>query len=118
MKNQPGGVFVRRFAGGVVAVVLLLAIAVFAQESHVAHPDYVADEKTARQIAEAVLIGQYGEERVKAQLPLLVESRGKNRWVLQGRVVDKEGHTPVGGGFGVLLNKHDGCVLEIVENMK
>jgi NTF2 fold immunity protein of polymorphic toxin system component len=95
-----------------------LTIVAFAQESPRAHPDYVPDEKTAQRIAEAVLIAQYGEERVKAQLPLLVASRGNSKWVLQGRVVDKEGHTPVGGGFGVLLSKHDGCVLDVVENMK
>ncbi|HKO05569.1 MAG TPA: NTF2 fold immunity protein [Candidatus Acidoferrales bacterium] len=97
---------------------LLLAIVAFAQKLPSAHPDYVPDETTAKKIAEAVMIGQYGEERVKAQLPLLVASRGKSKWVVQGRVVDKEGRPQVGGGFGVLLDKHNGCVLEVVENMK
>jgi hypothetical protein len=99
-------------------VAVLLTIVTFARESPPAHPDYVPDEKTAQRIAEAVLIGQYGEERVKAQLPLLVASRGKTKWILQGRVVDTEGRPQVGGGFGVLLTKHEGCVLEVVENMK
>jgi hypothetical protein len=99
-------------------VALLLTIVVLGKDSKPAHPDYVPDEKTAQGIAESVLTGQYGEERVKAQLPLLVASRGKAEWVVQGRVVDREGHLQVGGGFGVLLNKHDGCILEVVENMK
>jgi hypothetical protein len=102
----------------VMAVALLLTIVAFAQQLPPAHPDYVPDEKTAKRIAEAVLVGQYGEERVKAQLPLLVASRGKTKWILQGTVMDREGHPQVGGGFGVLLDRHDGCVLQVVENMK
>ena len=108
----------RRLVGGVITLTLLLATVVLAQRPPSTHADYVPDERTARRIAEAVLIGQYGEERVKAQLPLLVASRGRTKWVVQGRVTDAEGNPRVGGGFGVLLNKNDGRVLEVVENMK
>jgi hypothetical protein len=113
-----GGEHVRKLVVGVITTALFLTMMALAQEASLTHPDYVPDEKTAQRIAEAVLIGQYGEERVKAQLPLLVAPRGKGKWVVQGRVTDKEGNPQVGGGFGVLLNKHDGCVLQVVENMK
>jgi len=38
------------------------------------HPDYVPDEKTAERIAEAVLVAQFGQERVNAQLPLSTQA--------------------------------------------
>lgn len=117
-RREQQEVFVRGILGGAIVLTLLLAIVAFAQKLPSDHPDYVPDEMTAKKIAEAVLIGQYGEERVKAQLPLLVAGRGKSEWILQGRVLDRDGNPQVGGGFGVLLNKHDGCVLEVVENMK
>jgi len=97
---------------------MLLTIMASSQESKPAHPDYVPNEQVAARIAEAVLVGQYGEKRVKPQLPLLVISRNKDEWMAQGRIVDKQGQTQVGGGFGVLLRKHDGCVLLVAEEMK
>ena len=80
------------------------------------HPDYVPDEKTAEHIAEAVLVAQFGQERVDAQLPLRARIGG-NDWLVQGILKDKEGRIPVGGNFAVWINKHDGC-LKVIERMK
>jgi hypothetical protein len=81
------------------------------------HPDYVPDEKTAERIAEAVLVAQFGQERVNAQLPLRAVSTSKDAWLVQGVLKDKEGRTQVGGSFGVWLDKHEGCV-KVMEHTK
>jgi len=47
------------------------------------HADYVPDEKTAVQIAEAVLVAQFGQERVNAQSPLRAVSTSKDAWLVQ-----------------------------------
>jgi hypothetical protein len=78
------------------------------------HRDYVPDEKTAERIAEAVLVGQFGQQRVSAQLPLHAESTGKDVWLVQGSVKEPHGF---GGNFGVWVDKHDGCV-SVIEGMK
>ena len=102
-----------------VGVVLLFTMVAFGKDSGKAlpHPDYVPDEKTAERIAEAVLIAQFGQERVSAQLPLHTESISKDQWLVEGALKDKEGRTQVGGGFGVWVNKHAGCV-SVIERMK
>jgi hypothetical protein len=101
------------------AVLLIITTLTFANDARGSstHPDYVPDEATAEQIAEAVLVAQFGRERVKAQLPLHTASVGMDQWLVQGALKDREGRTQVGGGFGVWVNKHTGCV-SIVERMK
>jgi len=100
----------------VVGTALLLTIIAFGQDLGrvVPHPDYVPDEKTAERVAEAVLISQFGQERVSAQLPLRAVSAGKGFWLVQGMV--HELHAP-GGNFGVWVNKHSGCI-KVMEHMK
>jgi NTF2 fold immunity protein len=68
-------------------------------------------------IAAAVLVAQFGQERVNAQLPLHTASMSKDPWLVQGAVRDKEGRTQVGGSFGVWVDKHRGCV-SVIERMK
>jgi hypothetical protein len=101
------------------AVMLLLMMIVFAKNSAkgASPTDYVPDQKTAERIAEAMLVGQFGQERVNAQLPLHAESMGKDQWLVQGSLKDKEGRTQVGGNFGVWVNKHTGCI-SVIERMK
>jgi hypothetical protein len=105
---------VRRLLG----VVLLLTMVAFGHDAGktAAHSDYVPDEKTAERIAD-VLVAQFGQERVDAQLPLHAASMSKDQWLVQGAIKDKEGRTQVGGAFGVLINKHTGC-LKVVERTK
>ncbi|HEY3130921.1 MAG TPA: hypothetical protein VGL91_15810 [Acidobacteriota bacterium] len=56
------------------ATVLLLVGALAAGgQTRKKHRDYVPDEKTAKVIAEAVLVAQYSQERVNAPLPLSVD---------------------------------------------
>jgi NTF2 fold immunity protein len=78
------------------------------------HPDYVPDEKTAERIAEAILLSQFGQERVGGQLPLRAVSTSKALWLVQGASHDPHGP---GGNFGVWINKHSGCV-SVIEHMK
>jgi hypothetical protein len=100
-------------------VLLFFALVSFGQtrKKAVNHPDYVPDTKTAERIAEAVLIGQFGDDRVAAQLPLHVESASNNVWLVEGVPKDQEGRPQVGGGFGVWVNKYDGRV-SVMERMK
>ena len=80
------------------------------------HGDYVPDQKTAGRIAEAVLIDQYGEERVRQQLPLHIDGSDKDLWMVQGVPAGEEETT--GGGFTVWINKHSGCIEIVTEHMK
>ena len=97
-------------------IVLLSAAAlVAAGQTPKKHRDYVPDEKTAVQIAEAVLVGQFGEERVKAQLPLRGSNSYGDIWVVQGT---QPGPPHTGGGMAVIINKHSGCIVNVMEHMK
>src|SRR5258708_12633463 len=65
-----------------VSILLFSAIA-FSANSRSEHRDYVPDKETAQRIAEAVLVGQYGEEHIRAQSPLLVDSSNNQYWLVQ-----------------------------------
>jgi hypothetical protein len=95
----------------------LLTVVAFGQVSKMPrlHPDYVPNEKTAERIAEAVLIAQYGEERVKAQLPLRANGSYGDKWIVQGT---EPGPPHTGGGIAVWINKHSGCIENVLEHMK
>ncbi len=98
------------------ALLLLVGALAAAGQTRKEHRDYVPDKKTAERIADAVLVGQYGEERVNAQRPLLVDGSNKDYWVVQ--VSGGQDARPVkGGGPAVWINKHSGC-LDVMEHMK
>jgi hypothetical protein len=100
-------------------IVLLLAGALAAAaQPRQKHRDYVPDEKTAKRIAEAVLVAQYGEERVKAQLPLLASAAYKDYWIVQGQENGSATSSRGGGGLAVFINKHSGCIGNVIEHMK
>jgi NTF2 fold immunity protein len=91
--------------------VLLISTLVAFGQGHKAdriHRDYVPDAKTAERIAEAVLIGQLGEERVKAQLPLHATNSYGDNWIVQ---VTEPGPPHIGGGIAVMIDKHSGCIV-------
>ncbi len=73
------------------------------------------DEKTAVAIADAVLVAQYGEERVKLQRPLHADGSRRDLWLVQG--APPVGSNGTGQNFGVWIDKHTGC-LKIIEHMK
>jgi hypothetical protein len=97
-------------------VILLLLVAVtHSGATTKKHPDYVPDEKTAIRIAEAVLIARDGEERVKEQLPLSASISYGELWIVQGT---EPGPPRKGGGIAVMINKHSGCIVNVMEHMK
>lgn len=97
-------------------IILLLLVAVtVGEETTKKHTDYVPDEKTALRIAEAVLSAKYGEERVKAQAPLKASSGLGGLWIVQGTDPGSPGK---GGGIAVMINKHSGCIINVLEHMK
>jgi len=105
---------------GTAAILLLglFGVVLTGKNSGAVHPDYVPDERTATKIAEAVLIAQFGEDRVKAQLPLHAHTFRKGVWMVEGNVLlDSQGNPQVGGNFGVWIKKYDGC-LSVIEHMK
>jgi hypothetical protein len=77
--------------------------------------DYVPDEKTAMRIAEAVLVAWYGEEPVKAQLPLRADGTNGDYWIVQ--LQGPGPATSKGGGPAIWINKRSGC-LKVMEHMK
>ncbi len=99
------------------AILLFLAPFVVATGTVKEHRDYVPDEKTAERLAEVILVGQYGEERVNAQLPLHADGSNKAYWIVQG-YIRRDGIPDKGGGFAVWINKHSGCIGNVVEQMK
>lgn len=106
----------RRVIRGVV-VALLFSNAVFGQaiEKTRPHPDYVPDEKTAEAIGQAVLIARFGEDNVKAQLPLRVVRSSGGFWIVQG---NPAGPMRSGGGMAVWINEHSGCIENVLTHMK
>jgi hypothetical protein len=101
-----------------IAFALLLTLLTFttAESGEKEHKDYVPDQKTAVRVAEAILVAQYGEERVNAQLPLLADGSNKDFWIVQGSAHER---TPrFGGGPAVWINKHSGCILGVVPYQK
>jgi NTF2 fold immunity protein of polymorphic toxin system component len=97
-------------------IVLLLATFVLGSDARKNHPGYVPDKKAAERIGEAVLIGQYGSERVDTERPLLVDDSNKDYWIVQ-MAPRKNGIPEIGGGPAVWINKHSGC-LQVMEHMK
>ena len=77
------------------------------------HPDYVPNKETAAAIAEAVLVGQFGRERVNAQLPFLVYEV-KGTWLVQGMSAPNSEMN----NCAVWVNKHSGCIENVVNEMK
>ncbi len=97
-----------------VALLFLVGVFIAAGQTPKKQQDYVPDENTAKRIAEAVLIAQFGEERVKAQLPLRASNSYGDIWLVQGT---EPGPPHKGGGIAVMINKHSGC-LKVMEHMK
>ena len=68
---------------------------------------YVPDQKTATQVAEAVLVSIYGEEQMKSEEPFKVSLDG-DIWTVKGAL-----HHGPGGNAEVKLSKKDGAVLYV-----
>ena len=79
------------------------------------HADYVPDEKTAVSIAQAVLISRFGEESVRAELPLSAIKSAGGFWIVQGAAPGAE---RTGGGMAVWVNANSGCIEGVFTRMK
>ena len=97
-------------------IICLFCSLASAQDSGHNGRNYVPDKKTAERIAEAVLMAQFGEDRIRAEGPLLVDDSNKDYWIVQ---VSRAQNTPAtkGGGEAVWINKRSGC-LKVMEHMK
>ena len=101
-----------------VPVTLLLCCALIGRgQVHGEHRDYVPDETTAVRIAEAVLIGQFGQDRVNAMLPLHADGSNKKYWIVAGSRPHNEA-PKFGGGLNVWIDKHSGCIVNVLEYSK
>jgi hypothetical protein len=98
-------------------MVILLTTLAFARDTHKTHRDYVPDKKTAEQIAEAVLVAQFGEQQIKAQSPLLVDASNEDYWIVEVSGGEQNDLPRKGGGPAVWINKYSGC-LKVMEHMK
>ena len=96
---------------------ILLLFAGWAQEVRTEHRDYVPDKRTAERIAEAVLVGQFGEKQTSAQLPLIVDGSNKRYWIVQGRPQTGQG-LRFGDGYAVWIEKNSGCIRLVTESLK
>jgi len=99
-----------------IGLIILVAVSATAQATAKSQlpRDYVPNQEVAIRIAEAVLVGQFGQERVNAQLPLQVRSTSKDLWLVEGTI---RNGLEIGGNFGVWVNKHSGCV-KVIEHAK
>jgi hypothetical protein len=103
-----------RITGILTLLVSLLAVSSTVRREH---QDYVPDEKTAVRIAEAVLVAQFGEDRMKAHLSLHADGSNRDYWIVEGS--RPQGETPkFGGGPAVWINKHSGCIMNVIEHTK
>lgn len=69
----------------------------------------IKDSLTAIKIAEPILFGIYGEEKITAQLPYEVYLIN-NHWVLMGTI----GKHKEGGTFLIIIDSMDGRILKII----
>lgn len=80
----------------------------------------VMNERTAVEIAEAILFEYYGKEKIKSQRPYNIELIPNNIWLIKGNVsksfFEKVLYTDMpmsGGGFEVLINGKNGEIIRI-----
>ena len=98
---------------------LLLASCIALSQGYVPKSGFVPDSKTARKIAEAVLVPVYGEAKIQEEQPLTAKLEG-DVWIVAGTLhcKDQDGKilSPehcVGGVAIVRLAKSDGRILSM-----
>jgi len=93
-----------------VATILLASGVVAFQNPPLKPPeDVVPNRETARRIADAVLVGSYGERATANMRPLTVREAPRNPedWEVDTRV---QRPLILGGDVTVYINKHSGCI--------
>lgn len=68
----------------------------------------IPDEKTAKKVAEAILVPIYGRDAIETQKPFNVFLLG-DIWVLTGYLPPDQ----LGGVFRINISKTNGCVIQV-----
>ena len=68
---------------------------------------FVPDDRTAIAVAEAVLIGIYGEKQIEGERPFFAKLE-REIWIVHGTI-----HAPNGGVAEIRISKKDGRVLHV-----
>lgn len=87
-----------------------IAVAQELAESYRPSEGYVASEKTARIIAEAVLVPIYGLDEISKQKPFKVVLRGGN-WIVEGSTPADRGIRYFGGRFTIHISRLTGEII-------
>jgi hypothetical protein len=102
-----------------VICILLVAASIASPQGYVPKSGFVPDSKTARKIAEAVLVPIYGEAKIQEEQPFTAKLEG-DIWIVAGtlRCKDQNGKTLSGehcmGEVAVVkLAKSDGRILSM-----
>ncbi|MBT1537079.1 hypothetical protein B7R78_0008045 [Ralstonia solanacearum] len=77
--------------------------------SHIPENGVIPDEKTAKRVAEAILVPIYGQEAIEKQKPFRVVLVG-NIWVITGYLPPDQ----LGGVFRIDIAKQDGRVIQVM----
>ena len=98
---------------GRVITTLLLGGISLGQSPNKSHKDYIPNRETAERVADAVLVAQYGEQKINEGRPLLVDGTNQDFWIVEvsSKTLAK------GGGSAVWINKHSGC-MKVMDHMK
>jgi hypothetical protein len=73
---------------------------------------YVSSEKTAKIIAEAVLVPIYGIDEINKQKPFKVVLKGKN-WIVEGSTPADRGIRYLGGHFTIHIARSTGEITHL-----
>jgi hypothetical protein len=81
-------------------------------ESYRPGEGYVSSEKTAKMIAEAVLVPIYGIDEINKQKPFKVVLKGKN-WIVEGSTPADRGIKFLGGHFTIHIARSTGEITHL-----
>ena len=71
--------------------------------------DIIPDAETACKVAIPIIKAVYGEQQLSSELPLQITLVNDKYWKIEGTL-----HTAKGGVVFMTINKHNGCVLNLM----
>ena len=71
--------------------------------------DIIPDAETACKVAIPIIKAVYGEQQLSSELPLQITLVNDKYWTIEGTL-----HTAKGGVVFMTINKHNGCVLNLM----
>lgn len=96
----------------IISIVSTAAISEGMPESYRPREGYVSSEKTAKAIAEAVLIPIYGIDEISRQKPFKV-ALNENKWIVQGSTPADRGVRYFGGNFTIHIVRTTGEITHV-----